>query len=264
MGSWWASRRVAMGRDGQTGVSLVEVLLASSLMVVVLVAILGAADSFGQRTRDNTDLTTRQEAARGAVERITRELRSAVPQGDGSAPIVRLDEHQLVFAQGAADGLTHQVVRYCLAADGRLVREVHASAEAALATCGAADDGSQTLADGVAPGRLFQATLGAGLTLGVQVQMALDGSGSRADLRPLRSSVSIRNRALGPDDLRCEPAPGGLANGGLLSVDVGANLGLAALVVEVAPGDLLGLNTLLFGGPSGPAGGSGEWGCTQP
>ncbi len=88
--------------------TLIEVLLAGALMVVVLFAVLGVADGFGGRARANADLTAAQEAARQAVDAITRELRSA-GSGGGAATVLRADPADLVFATDAAAGGGGQV-----------------------------------------------------------------------------------------------------------------------------------------------------------
>lgn len=227
--------------------TLIEVLLAGALMVVVLFAVLGVADGFGGRVRANADLTAAQEAARQAVDAITRELRSA-GSGGGAATVLRADPADLVFATDAAAGGGGQVraVRYCW--DGAdLHRQMSDAGGITLpaAPCPAPGWGAgRVLVAGVeAPP--FAVVPGTSGTTSVAITVDPDAAA------PLQSAVTLRNRTLGPDDVRCTPTGGDTAL-------LGLGVGVGQLVeIPLAFADLLGLKALLFGAAAPPP----SWQC---
>lgn len=237
------------GRGGaaERGMTLVEVLLAGALMVVVLFAVLGVADGFGSRARANADLTAAQESARQAVDAVTRELRSAGP-GGGAPTVLRSDPADLVFVTDAATGAGGQVraVRYCwdgaalhrqMSAAGAITMPAAACPAAGWGTGGVLMTGVEAPPFAVSPG-------GSGTT---SVAITIDSDAAA----PLQSAVTLRNRAVGPDDVQCTPTGGDTAL-------LGLGVGVGQLVqIPVAFADLLGLRALLFGASAPPV----SWQC---
>ncbi len=234
------------GRGGERGFTLVEVLLAAVLLVVVLFAVLGAADMFGSRTRANADLTAGQERSRQAVERITRELRNA-SGGDGPAALLRAAPADLVFATDMApEGPgTWRAVRYCWDGDD-LVRQASGGGSVTLPATACPDTGwgaAHVVAAGIATAPFT--VQGAGDATAVTVSLGAGGTPA------LRSAVSLRNRSFDPSSVTCEQTGDGHA---LLGLGVGVG-GMLAIPLTVA--DLLGLRALLFGAQPPPSG----WEC---
>ena len=113
-----------MNRDEQ-GFTLVELLVAMTLMVIVLGAVLTTFAGFHRQTRDTGLRAESQAAARNAVDRLVRDLRNAVSSG---APIItsveRADPTDLVFqtidtaTPSGANARGIKRVRYCLESSG--------------------------------------------------------------------------------------------------------------------------------------------------
>lgn len=232
-------------RGGQDGLTLVEVLLAAALMIVVLMAVLGTADMFGARTRAGAELTADGERSRQAVERITRDLRSASAGGQAAA-LLRGGPSDLVLVTDAAAEAPGQWrgVRYCW--DGAdLVRQVSGAGAVTLPATGCPDAAWGTVE------RIVPATAGPPFTVTgtdpVTVSVALGAGGSP----PLRSAVALRNTTLDADAITCEQTGEGTA---LLGLGVGA-AGLLSIPLTFA--DLLGLRALLFGAEPPPE----RWEC---
>lgn len=227
--------------------TLVEVLLAGSLMVVVLFAVLAVADGFGSRARANADFTAAQESARRAVDAATRELRSAGP-GGGTTAVLRGDPADLVFVTDAAAEAAGELraVRYCW--DGSdLHRQLSGAGTITLppSACPAAGWGTGGVLIAGVEGPPFAVTPGPSGTTSVTISVDPDASA------PLQSAVTLRNRALGPDDVACTPT-------GTDTALLGLGVGVGQLVqIPLAFADLLGLKALLFGGAPPPA----SWQC---
>jgi type II secretory pathway component PulJ len=106
----------------ESGLMLIELLLAAALMTVVLGATLVSLTTFERTSRINELQNDNQEDIRAAVDQLSRELRNhavatqAAPQG-----IVKLTDYDLVFQTvgatkpaGSANDPNLQRVRYCL------------------------------------------------------------------------------------------------------------------------------------------------------
>ena len=225
--------------------TLVEVLLAGGLMVVVLVAVLGVAESFGSRARDNSELTAAQEAARHAVNRITVELRSAGPGDDGTA-LLRAGPSDLVFASDNLPGAVGQwrAARYCW--DGAdLHRQVAASVQLPAAACPDPAWGAAERVAGDVDGPVFAYASAAGAPPTVAINLGSRHAG------PLQSAVTLRNRALPSDAVACTTTA---ADTALLSLDLGVG---QAVAIPLTLADLVGLRSLLFGTAPPPP----SWEC---
>jgi type II secretory pathway pseudopilin PulG len=94
------------------GFTLVELLLASSLMIVVLAATLGVFDQFVTTSNRNTKQNEAQDTARFAIDQVSRQLRNlALPTPASPNSIDVASGYDLVF-KTADPG--RRRVRYCL------------------------------------------------------------------------------------------------------------------------------------------------------
>ena len=104
------------------GFTLVELMLAATLMIVVLGAALGAVEHFQRTTTRNQRQNDAQEAARTSVDKMARDIRNgAAPAAGSSNSIGRATGTDLVYqavdatgASGGANTRHAQWVRYCL------------------------------------------------------------------------------------------------------------------------------------------------------
>jgi prepilin-type N-terminal cleavage/methylation domain-containing protein len=143
------------------GFTLVEVLVAMTLMVVVLGAVLTTFNRFQDKAKLNEQRNDAQENARRSTARLARELRNAVSNGSPSSQSVeRANPFDLVFMTNGQTGASASNptglirMRYCLdatdTANARLWRQTQSFAAAptgipANATCpGPAGDGWAT------------------------------------------------------------------------------------------------------------------------
>jgi hypothetical protein len=120
--------------DGRSeaGVTFVELLIAMSILVVVLLATFVAFDGFGAATRANFKQNHAQSVARSTADRIARELRNTASPGFSGAPVERADPNDLIFnrvepAGGGGPSNPTKVarVRYCLLpAERKIWRQV--------------------------------------------------------------------------------------------------------------------------------------------
>ncbi len=102
---------IARLRD-QRGFTLMEMLLASSLMIVVLAATLTVFDQFVTTSDRNTEQNDAQDTARNAMDQMSRQLRNlALPTPQSPNSIDLASGYDLVF-KTADPG--RRRVRYCL------------------------------------------------------------------------------------------------------------------------------------------------------
>jgi type II secretory pathway pseudopilin PulG len=98
--------------SGQRGFTLVEVLLASSLMIIVLGATLTVFEQFVTTSDRNTKQNDAQDTARFAIDQVSRQLRNlALPTPQSPNSIDSASGYDLVF-KTADPG--RRRVRYCL------------------------------------------------------------------------------------------------------------------------------------------------------
>jgi type II secretory pathway pseudopilin PulG len=96
----------------QAGFTLVEVLIASSLMIVVLGATLTVFDQFVSVSNRNTNQNAAQDTARTTIDQVSRQLRNlALPTPQNPNSIDLASSYDLVF-KTADPG--RRRVRYCL------------------------------------------------------------------------------------------------------------------------------------------------------
>jgi type II secretory pathway pseudopilin PulG len=118
----------------ERGFTLTEVLVAATMMIVVLSAVLTTFNGFERTSTTATERAEAQEKARTAIDRISREIRNAVSAGAPVADSVeRADAYDLMFQTVGAQGATTDNpaakirVRYCLdlsdPANGKLYRQ---------------------------------------------------------------------------------------------------------------------------------------------
>ena len=129
------------------GFTLVELLVAMTLMLVVLGAAFKALEVFARTTSSHQRYADSVNAARTAVDRLTREMRNATAYQTSSNPassaVLLAQPSDLAFkavdpSGGPASGNTWgvQTVRYCLAASGKaLYRQTKAGAVTPGSAC---------------------------------------------------------------------------------------------------------------------------------
>ncbi len=107
---------------GESGFTLVELLIATSLMLVILIATFGSLDRFTTTTRVSADQNDSQQQARQAMGQLTRELRNhAVANTQAPEGIAVAEPFDLVFETvgqtrpaGSSNTANVQRIRYCL------------------------------------------------------------------------------------------------------------------------------------------------------
>ncbi len=117
------SRRMTMD---ESGFQLIELMVAATIMLVVLGAVLTALSSFEKTSRQAELQNDSQEEARRSLGNLVRELRNLASPTDSQAAIDRATPDDLVFqAVGPGGAVSNGIARrtrYCLKA-GTLWRE---------------------------------------------------------------------------------------------------------------------------------------------
>jgi Tfp pilus assembly protein PilW len=136
----------------ETGVTLIELLVAVVLLMIVLSATFTAFNSFGNEARINIAQNEAQSAARTAVDRLARELRNTGSPGLPNAPVERAQSDDLVFQTidptgpgGGSNSRSVERVRYCLSSSSDLWKQVQTwttSTPPGLPTASACPDSS--------------------------------------------------------------------------------------------------------------------------
>jgi hypothetical protein len=115
----------------ESGVTVVELLVATGLLTMVMIATFAALDSFGRATANNFRQNHAQSVARTAVDRIARELRNTSSPGLPNAPVERAGTDEIVFqtvdpssAGGGSNTRSVERVRYCLDSSSKLWKQV--------------------------------------------------------------------------------------------------------------------------------------------
>ena len=116
----------------EAGFTLVELLLAATLMLVILGATLTTLNAFQSNADTNNRQNDAQEEARRATELLARELRNlASPTDEDPWAIKRAEAHDLIVQSvadvkptGSSNRRNTQYVRYCYDAPaGRVIRQ---------------------------------------------------------------------------------------------------------------------------------------------
>ena len=129
------------------GSMLIELLVATTMMLVVITATLNAFDAFGTNAKRNEHLSDAVDNARAAMDAIAKQARNATAyqttSSTTSASILRADPTDLVFkvvdpgtSPSAGNAYSVQSIRYCLdATNRRLWRQRKADAVVPSTTC---------------------------------------------------------------------------------------------------------------------------------
>ena len=97
------------------GFTLVELLLAMTLMLVVLGATLTSLEGFARHNKTNIDQNDAQDIARTAIDRLAQQLRNlALPTTTSPNSIDKASAYDLVFKTAEP---SRRRVRYCLSGD---------------------------------------------------------------------------------------------------------------------------------------------------
>ena len=138
----------------ERGFTLVELLIAMSLMLIITGATLAVFATMERRTRDNQRINDQERQARVATDILAKRLRNlASPAGSGPAPqaLERANQADLMFrtvdSTGSPTTLNPENLeryRYCLSTDGKLWMERQSSATwtptpPTTTACGASD-----------------------------------------------------------------------------------------------------------------------------
>lgn len=124
----------------QDGFTLVEVLVVSVLMIVVLGATLTALNSFQKNISVNQKQNDAQDTARAGMDLMARDMRNlASPTRDQPLALDLMEAQNIVFQAegrskpaGSLNPSNTTRVRYCLAADRKLYRQVQTWESAAF------------------------------------------------------------------------------------------------------------------------------------
>ena len=121
---------MSAGSARERGFTLIEVLIAMTLMLLVTAATLAVFTTMERKTRDNQRVSDQERMARVATDLLAKRLRNlASPAGSGPAPqaLERAEPTDLMFrtvdsspANLATNPENLQRYRYCLATDGKL------------------------------------------------------------------------------------------------------------------------------------------------
>jgi prepilin-type N-terminal cleavage/methylation domain-containing protein len=201
-------------RDAR-GFTLIEVLLAASLMLVVLAAALTTLERSVVVNKENQLLTDDTESARNAIDLLSRDIRDATAYqttaNTTAASVVRAAAQDFAFKTvdpnaAATTGNAYRVrtVRYCYAASAkRLVRQVKPDVNTPPAECPAAGGWATTTQvpymvnatrpmfeyDSATPDLITRAT----------VRLYVDSTPNKAPVEtPLVSGVFLRNANRAP------------------------------------------------------------------
>jgi prepilin-type N-terminal cleavage/methylation domain-containing protein len=120
------ARRLA--RD-ESGFTLVELLVAATLMLIILGATLTSVNAFQKNNETNNLQNDAQDEARRGIDRLAKELRNlASPTNETPQAIKRKDPQDLIVQSvgetrptGSLNARNTQYVRYCLNPDSQVV-----------------------------------------------------------------------------------------------------------------------------------------------
>jgi Tfp pilus assembly protein PilW len=109
------SKRMRRLAQAESGFTLVELLMASMLMIIVIGATLDVFSSYHKNSETNQSLNDAQDGARNALDQMSRELRDATGSAS-SAAIIAATPWELDFQRVDPTSSTNalQFVRYCL------------------------------------------------------------------------------------------------------------------------------------------------------
>lgn len=210
---------------GQSGHTLTELLVASTMMIVVVGGALLALDTFHFTTSENQDLNEAQDEVRVATDRLARDLRNLATATPGQEDVIeRRGPADLIFATvapgrptGSLNTPNYSWVRYCLNDErpGLLLRQWRApwttaapTTPPANTTCGEAADraawgNTEVLASNVSNMRangtfraaLFYGPPGSTSVSSIRTRLFVDEDLGRAPGETrMQTAVLLRNR----------------------------------------------------------------------
>lgn len=111
-----SARMLRARASAQDGLTLIEVLVTSTLAVIVLFAVLSVTDVFTSGSAANTRLTDAQDRIRTDMGALVRDLRDAPPDNLSAAagsitPIIRAAQDDVVFRSPRS---SPEWLRYCV------------------------------------------------------------------------------------------------------------------------------------------------------
>jgi type II secretory pathway pseudopilin PulG len=210
--------RVLSALRREDGMSLVEVLIVSILMLIVLGATLTTFNQFERKSRDNQDLNEAQDGARRALDLMARDLRNLA----SPTPLLPLavdvkDPQDLIFQSegkvkpgGSLNAQNTTRVRYCLNTTSRILfRQIQTWTTAVApgiptSACGASGGWASTMpvagdvSNGTRPMFTYNATDNDKVTE-VTAQVWVDTTPTREPAETdLQTSVFLRNQNRAP------------------------------------------------------------------
>jgi prepilin-type N-terminal cleavage/methylation domain-containing protein len=196
------------------GFTLIEVLLAASLMLIILAAALTTLERSVVVNKENQLLTDDTETARNAIDLLSRDIRDATAYQTAAnttaASVVRAGAQDFAFktvdpSAAATTGNDYRVrtVRYCYAATAnRLVRQVKADVNTPPSTCPASGWSTSTQVPNVVNGTraMFEYDSATpDLITRATVRLYVDSTPDKAPVEtPLVSGVFLRNANRAP------------------------------------------------------------------
>lgn len=236
--------------QAEDGVTLPEVLVVMVISLVVLTATLGSFERFNAGAADTTRLTQAQETGRTQVEALDRVLRGAAPATGASDAVLRpgtpgggaASGNDLVVTTAnwpgsSATSTEVRQVRYCLAADKSLYREVATVGTSLAAASCPATTGATELVDGIVANGTGEPLFTVDSTRrSVGIDLKLRPGGRDERVASIRSAAYLRSYAgrapnLGPGDISATPCtPSGSS---LLTLGASADLGPLDVVWNV-------------------------------
>jgi prepilin-type N-terminal cleavage/methylation domain-containing protein len=131
----------------EDGFTLVEVLIASVLMLIVLGATLTALTSYQRNTQTNQRQNDGQDEARRTLDLVARDLRNlASPVVERPEAVDRKEPQDLIVQSegkgsgGSSNARNTMRVRFCLSPDGKVYRSIQTWTTAAIPNAPAATD----------------------------------------------------------------------------------------------------------------------------
>jgi Tfp pilus assembly protein PilW len=204
----------------ERGLGLPELLVATVLTSVLLLATFAILTGFGSAARRNYDQNRAQGVARSTIDAVARELRNAGSPGTGTSAVARATSWDLAFltvnslsAGSGANTYSIQRVRYCLDSTARLWRQVQTWSTSSVpgmsssTACPHSSFGSQTLVSdevvnqvGSSSRPLFSYDASAaGDVRSVTVDLYIDGNTAKPpSAQRLTTAVFLRNQNRAP------------------------------------------------------------------
>ena len=220
------ARKRLLAEDGFT---LVELLVGSSLSVILLLATLATFDAFGSASKRNEKLVTTQDAVRQQIDRISGEIRNAQISSSGQDPLLRANPTDLVVRNIDAAG-NATLIRYCVDTTTRsLWRETAVDGTTPGSTCPSTGGSWQrakivsgTIANSATDALFIPNTATVSSIRSVEISLHVDTGTAGGRTTRLQTGVALRSASGRPLNLPAS-AVGVTCQGGnaLLNLTVG-------------------------------------------